>query len=77
VLPLLISVEAAAYAEYQFRSYNENQFNKNVILLMQKMFLCHTKISWSNFKKERKRDIKYQFLCMLSWTFYWRRKGSS
>jgi hypothetical protein len=76
VLPLLISAEAATYAEYQFRTCNENQFNKNVILLMQKMFFSLTNISWSNFKKERETHTKCQFLCMLSWTFYWRRKGS-
>jgi len=69
VLPLLISAEAAAYAEYHFRTCNVNQFNKNVIILMQKMFLCLTKISCSNFKKERERDkvpvLMYAFLDIL------------
>lgn len=69
VLHLLISAEAAAYAEYQFRTCSENQFNKNVILLMQKMFLSLTKISWSNFKKERERERETQrtsfYVCSL------------
>jgi len=77
VLPLIISAEAAAYAEYQFRTCNENQFNKNVILLMHKMFFSLTKISLFNFKRERETErhkvpvFMYAFLA-----FYWRRKGS-
>jgi len=65
VLPLLISAEAAAYAKYQFRTCNENQFNKNVIVLMQKMFFSLTKISWSNIKKERETQSTSFYVCFL------------
>jgi hypothetical protein len=65
VLPLLISAEAATYAEYQFRTCNENQFNKNVILLIQKMFFSLTKISWSNIKKERETQSTSFYVCFL------------
>jgi hypothetical protein len=55
VLPLLIS--AAAYVGYQFRTCLENQFNKNLILLVQKMFLSFTRSYGLSVKKrERERD---------------------
>jgi hypothetical protein len=61
VLPTLIS--AAEYTEYQFRTYIEKQFNKNAILLMQKMFLCLTKSYGLTLKKrDRVPGFVFAFL---------------